>query len=114
MGDNVSVEERKNFEEKLQFVQKAEDQHFGLIDIFRFKQPPYEYIMDYQKTFIEGDARYEVYANFLSELKQKEHKNLAKLHFSEVRKGIWYIIQKPICALRIQKYTPSATIIILH
>lgn len=48
--------------------------------------------MDYQKTFIEGDTRYEVYANFLSELKQKEHKNLAKLHFSEVRKGIWYII----------------------
>jgi hypothetical protein len=37
MGDNVSVEERKGFEEKLHFVQKVEDQYFGPIEIYRFK-----------------------------------------------------------------------------
>lgn len=57
MGDNVSVEEKNIFEEKLQFVQCIEDHHFGNISIYRFKEPPYEYIMDYQKTFIEGDTR---------------------------------------------------------
>ena len=31
MGDNVSVEEKKHFEDKLQFVQKAEDGHFGVV-----------------------------------------------------------------------------------
>jgi len=31
MGDNVSVEERQSFEEKLQFVQKVEDANFGHI-----------------------------------------------------------------------------------
>ncbi len=87
MGDNVSVEERKGFEEKLHFVQKVEDQYFGPIEIYRFKQSPYEYIMDYQKTFIEGDNRYDAYAIFLEKLKEKQHKNLAKLHFTDIRKG---------------------------
>lgn len=83
----MSVEEKKNFEDKLQFVQKSEDPHFGPVEIFRFKEPPYEYIMDYTKTFMEGDYRYSSYVAYLEKLKEKEHKNLAKIHFSEVRKG---------------------------
>lgn len=86
MGDNVSVEEKKNFEEKLQFVQKTEDPHFGPVEIFRFKEPPYEYIMDYAKTFMEGDYRYSAYTSYLSKLQEREHKNLAKIHLSEIRK----------------------------
>lgn len=48
--------------------------------------------MDYQKTFIEGDARYDAYAAFLDKLREKEHKNLAKLHFTDVRKGTILLI----------------------
>lgn len=71
MGDNVSVEEKKTFEDKLQFVQRTDDPLFGTIDIFRFKEPPYEYIMDFQKTFIEGDVRYQPYSNFIQCLREK-------------------------------------------
>ena len=61
MGDNVSVEDQTVFEDRLQFVQDMEDANFGNIAIFRFKQPPYEYIMDYQRTLIEGDIRLRSY-----------------------------------------------------
>jgi hypothetical protein len=37
MGDTTSIEERKNFEDKLQMVEKIEDVNFGYVDIFRFK-----------------------------------------------------------------------------
>lgn len=37
MGDNVSVEEKNMFEEKLQFVQDIDDSNFGSISIYRFK-----------------------------------------------------------------------------
>lgn len=44
--------------------------------------------MDYVKTYIEGDNRYQSYAEFMNKLQQKEHKNLAKVHLSLTRKGI--------------------------
>lgn len=43
---------------KLQFVQKVDDPNFGDIEIYRLNEPPYEYIMDYKRMFLEGDNRY--------------------------------------------------------
>ncbi len=71
MGDNVSVEEKNMFQEKLQFVQNIEDHNFGSISIYRFKQPPYEYIMDNKKTFIEADTRVNSYIQEMKKIKQK-------------------------------------------
>jgi hypothetical protein len=69
----------------LQFVQNIEDGHFGPIEIYRLKEPPYEYIMDYKKTFIEGDNRYVKYMASMNELSKTEHKNLAKIHLTELK-----------------------------
>jgi hypothetical protein len=57
MGDNLSViqDKNQNYVESLHFVQLMEDLYFGSIDVYRLKNPPYEYIMDYKKTFMEGD-----------------------------------------------------------
>ena len=71
MGDNVSVEDQTDFEEKLQFVQNIDDSNFGNVAVFRFKEPPYEYIMDHQKTFIEGDVRMHSYYSEIEKLRKK-------------------------------------------
>jgi hypothetical protein len=33
---------------------------------------------------MEGDTRYQLYAENIKKLKEREHKNLAKIHFTEV------------------------------
>ena len=43
--------------------------------------------MDYAKTFMEGDYRYQAYTSYMAKLQEREHKNLAKIHLSEIRKG---------------------------
>lgn len=45
-----------------------EDPTFGTIEVYRLKEPPYEYIMDYKKTFMEGDNRYIKYINYMNQL----------------------------------------------
>lgn len=62
-----------------------EDEQFGSIEVYRLKEPPYEYIMDYKRTFIEGDVRYVKYMESMRELAKTEHKNLAKIHLTELR-----------------------------
>lgn len=48
--------------------------------------------MDYKKTFVEGDNRFSKYINSMNELAKTEHKNLAKIHMTELREGIYFII----------------------
>jgi hypothetical protein len=62
-----------------------EDPLFDTVQVFRLKEPPYEYIMDYKKTFIEGDNRFTKYINYMNELSKAEHKNLAKIHLTELK-----------------------------
>ncbi len=74
MGDTTSSTLRSDNEgmdqylRKLQFVQNMENPHFGSIEVFRMKEPPYEYIMDYKKTFMEGDNRFLKYINCMNQL----------------------------------------------
>ncbi len=46
MGDTISTTSSNNnlmdkYLEKLQYVQTIQDNHFGSIEIFRLKEPPY-------------------------------------------------------------------------
>ena len=54
--------------------------------------------MDYKKTFIEGDNRYIKYINSMNELAKTEHKNLAKIHLTDLKEGTFRLIKKPTCA----------------
>jgi len=51
------------------------------------KEPPYEYIMNYKKTFMEGDDRLVKYMSRMNQLSKTEHKNLAKIHLTELKEG---------------------------
>jgi len=64
----------------LQLVQSTQDEHFGPIDIYRTKEAPYEYVMDFKKNFIEDSERPTKYLNLMNQLKHMEHKNIAKIH----------------------------------
>lgn len=74
MGEAISTtmslnnDQMDGYLQKLQFVQNIKDPNFGPIEVFRLKQPPYEYIMDYKKTFIEGDNRYIKFIHCMNQL----------------------------------------------
>lgn len=61
MGDTSSIQHKENLIDKLMFVEQANDPRFGNMDIFRVQEPPYEYLMLFEKTFSNGDNRYDQY-----------------------------------------------------
>lgn len=52
MGETQSVHENNSYSNSLTLVETVDDQHFGAIDIYRTKEAPYDYIMDFKKNFI--------------------------------------------------------------
>jgi hypothetical protein len=46
-----------SFLTQVSFIETAQDRHFGAIDIYRTKDAPYEYIMDFKKSFVEESER---------------------------------------------------------
>ena len=69
---------------QLTFIETCQDKHFGAIDLYRTKESPYEYVMDFKKTFIEENERVARHLRVVGQLKHMEHKNLAKIHHSEL------------------------------
>ena len=43
-------------------------------------QPPYEYLMDYKKTYVNDKQRLEKDLSLMNQLKNIEHSNLAKIY----------------------------------
>lgn len=70
-----------------------ENTHFGAIDIFRLQEPPYEYIMLYEKKFIPGDPRFSKYRQSINSIQQKDHKNLSKIHAIEEKEEVHMCIK---------------------
>lgn len=79
MGETQSRKECY-YTEFLTFIETTEDPNFGPIDIYRTKDAPYEYIMDFKKNFVEENERMNRYLRLMNQLKNMEHKNIAKIH----------------------------------
>jgi hypothetical protein len=62
------------------------------------KEPPFEYILDHRKTFIDDQDRMTQYIAQAARLKELEHKNLAKMHACIVTEGIGGTTQTSNCA----------------
>jgi hypothetical protein len=82
MGTVTSDLQASTFANKLTYIENVDDKRFGSIDIYRTKEAPFEYIMDYKKCFIEDINRLSKYLKVVNKLKNMEHRNLAKLHHS--------------------------------
>jgi hypothetical protein len=80
----MSVEDNSSYLSTLTFIEASDDKNFGHIDIFRTREPPYEYVMDFKKNFIEDNDRMGKYMRLVQQLKNMEHKNLAKIHHSQL------------------------------
>lgn len=87
MGETQSVPADSGYANTLTLVETTDDKHFGPIDIYRTKEAPYEYVMDFKKNFIEDNERLSRYLRLISELKNMEHKNIAKIHHCELIEG---------------------------
>lgn len=46
-----------NILDKIELFQQLEDPFFGKTDIYRFKEPPYEYLMDHKKNYIDDMSK---------------------------------------------------------
>lgn len=81
MGDNISTA-NKNIEDKLQLVNNTTHPLFGKIDIYHLTEPPYEYLMDYRKNYINDKQRMNKDLALINQLKNIEHSNMAKIYHS--------------------------------
>lgn len=98
MGLTSSEESQETLLSRLQLVHTLQDEHFGRVDILKFKDPPYEYLMKYTRMFREQDEQFRNELSFLQELRGKSHKNLVKIHQIDSREGTQPTIQKSRCA----------------
>jgi hypothetical protein len=62
MGIGSSEQSRESLLDKLQYVQTAQDDHFGRVEIFKCKEVPYDYMMKYVKSFRDRDSQFEAEA----------------------------------------------------
>ena len=58
MGLTSSEESQETLLSRLQFVHTLQDEHFGRVDILKFKEPPYEYLTKYTRVFREQDEQF--------------------------------------------------------
>ena len=87
MGETQSIPSQPTYSACLMAVEQQDSPHFGPIDIFRTKEPPYEYVMDFKKSFVEDNERMERYLRLANQIRSMEHKNIAKLHHCELVEG---------------------------
>ena len=73
-----------SFASQLAFIDTANDKFFGPIDIYRTKDSPYQYIMDYKKYYLEDDERLNKCLQSSLELRAMSHRNLAKIYEAEL------------------------------
>jgi len=66
MGETQSVHQDTSFVSSLTLVESTNDKYFGPVDIYRTKEPPYEYLMDYKKTFIEDKTKMNNYIHYMN------------------------------------------------
>lgn len=87
MGESMSRESEGGYSANLTLIDSTEDGNFGQIGIYRTRDPPYEYVMDFKKNFVEENDRMGRYLRMMKQLKNMEHKNLAKMHECQVVEG---------------------------
>ena len=61
--------------------------------------------MDFKKNFIEDNEKMRKYLNLVNQIKTMDHKNLAKIHFSELIEGISIIKYRKSSLHQAQKNT---------
>ena len=83
MGNFNSAQEGERFFERISFIQELNDENFGHIEIWRSKEMPFEYLMNYKRTFLDKDQNYMDYVQLIHSLQGKTHKGISKLHFLE-------------------------------
>ena len=85
MGDNMSTVENKHILDRVELFDVREDYFFGKINIFRLKEPPYEYLFDYRKNYVNEPHRMNKDLELMQRVKKITHPNLAKIYHSELR-----------------------------
>lgn len=111
MGDTTSIES-ENIMDKIEFFQHSEDSFFGKIDIYKFKEPPYEYVIDYKKNYVDNKQRISKDEALMNQLKNIEHPNLAKIYYCQQVEGNTHFTKMPSSASSIKSCTPTPTTII--
>lgn len=109
MGDTFSSDKDRDFLDKIEFFETAEDRNFDKLDIYRLRDPPYEYILDHKKNYIGDNERTNQYISLMNQLKNLEHKNIAKIHSCILKEGNPAHIQINSYASSIEWCTPIAT-----
>lgn len=87
MGETISTESQSSYQSSITLIESSEDRNFGHIDIYRTKEAPYEYVMDFKKNFIEDNDRMNRYMRLVNQIKNMDHKNIAKIHHSQLVEG---------------------------
>lgn len=67
---------------QLTYIETATVTHIGTVEIYRFKEPPYSYIMKHRRVFSIDDPSLETYLRNLNVVvSELGHKNIAQIHY---------------------------------
>jgi hypothetical protein len=83
MGVGTTTE--AGFLERIEFFSLIDDPSFGKTEVYRSKQPPYQYIVDSKRSYVDDRTRMEKHMGLMNRLKNIEHPSLAHICQSEMR-----------------------------
>lgn len=68
MGETTS-REKDGVHGKIELFQEGTEGPLGRVNVFRVKEPPYEYVMEFKRSYVESGGRLEREAGLLKRLK---------------------------------------------
>ena len=100
---------------QLTYIETTTVPHIGSVEIYRFKQPPYSYIMKHRRVFSVDDPSLDTYLRNLGAVAgELSHKNIAQIHYykNNIRKFV--VKQSSTCVGKARRSRPTATIMPSH
>ena len=66
-------------------MESREDPNFGSVNLYHFPAPPYEYLVELRRNFVEDMAKAQAEKAHMEQLQQLEHANIAKIYGTDLK-----------------------------
>lgn len=80
MGSDLSSPQDTDFCSRVRFISSLDDPNFGKITIYRFKEPPFDYVMRLTRAFPDLMTDSSKCTKLLEDIQRRSHRCVAKIH----------------------------------
>ena len=91
-SNTLSASSESDFMKQLTYIESTSTPQLGSIEIYRFNEAPYDYLMKNRRVFRNDDPSLENYLHNLSIVIEKlNHKNIVQIHYYKTTARIFCI-----------------------